>query len=68
MAAYGSLISRAYQVSTGEADMATYVEIEKWGVDLENLDQNLTGMGWWQQNGGWKGSDACNTLKGNKVD
>ena len=39
--------SRAYQISTGQADMDTYVEIEKWGEDLDVLSEDLTPNGWW---------------------
>lgn len=44
--------------------MSRYVEIEKWGVTMDTLSHNLTSAGWWEVGGGYRGSDACNTLRG----
>ncbi|TRY76195.1 hypothetical protein TCAL_02655, partial [Tigriopus californicus] len=53
-----------YEVSTGQTDLNQYLEIQRWGPDPQSMDQDLTAQGWWRENGGWKGSNAANTLRG----
>ena len=44
--------------------MDRYAEIEQWGPSLDNLYDDLTPADWWTPQGGYLGSNACNTLKG----
>jgi hypothetical protein len=45
-------------------DMDDYYSINRWGPTNGSLFDDLTPALWWEENGGYNGSNACNDLKG----
>ena len=51
-------------MNTGREDRLRYQSIEKWGPGFGlQLYDSLAPVKWWKENGGYMGSNACNTLK-----
>ena len=45
--------------------MDHYLEIESWNPnDLVTFYEDLTPADWWEEDGGWRGSNDCNSLIG----
>ena len=53
-----------YSMHTGFSDLGNYNQLDKWGPLPGVLYDDLTPAKWWQSNGGYDGSNACNLLKG----
>ncbi len=56
---------RWYQVNTGAQNRSLYQEIEQWGpYDGEVFYKDLAPLHWWKKNGGYRGSNVCNEIRG----
>jgi hypothetical protein len=52
-------------MNTGRTNRSKYYEIEKWGpFEGKALYSDLADVNWWKRNGGWGGSNSCNSLSG----
>ncbi len=54
-----------YQVNTGATDRRLYCQTERWApLDGRVYRKELTQMKWWRRNGGYRGSNAANEIRG----
>ena len=57
-----------YEIYSGaNGNMDKYYQINRWGPTQDDLWHNLTNAYWWDKDGGYNGSNACNELRGKNL-